>query len=317
MVAAWSIGRGLFVLAPLIVAPQPFAVIVILHYLCVSIPVTGYVEVMREIYPTAMRGSLMAYVRVGFTATATILTPLAGQLLDVWGYPILFPIAALFGVMSGVLFGRLNYADAPAKTQHNLLDPWRVLWRDKRFRDYSIAFMLCGFGYLLITPLIPILLVDELHLTYGEIGFLGMVNSIFWMLFYIVWGRMVDRRGGLWTVQINLLLTTFISLALFFATNIWAAVIAYIVTGVTVAGTDLGWMNAIMQFARKDDVSDYTALHAFLVGLRGIVAPLLGTALMTIPFIGLRGVFLLSAFVILLGWWLMRYVAMPAKLEAG
>lgn len=316
MVAAWTIGRGLFLLAPFIVAPEPFVFIVVLHWLWVSIPVTGYVEVMREIYPAAIRGSLMAYVRVGFTATATILTPLVGQLLDVWSYQVLFPVAAIFGVLSGIAFGRVTYADVPAPAQHDLWQPWRVFRRDKCFRDYSIAFMFCGFGYLLISPLIPIMLVDELHLNYGEVGFLGMVNSIFWMLFYIVWGRAVDRRGGLWAVQINLFLTVFISLAFFFATNLWLVMLAYIVTGITVAGTDLGWMNAIMQFARKDDVSDYTALHAFLVGVRGIVAPLLGTVLMTIPWIGLRGVFLLSAFVILIGWWRMRYVAIPESLEA-
>jgi hypothetical protein len=59
--------------------------------------------------------------------------------------------------------------------------------------------------------------------------------------------------------------------------------VAYIFTGITLAGIDLGWMNAIMQFAHKEKISHYTALHAFLVGMRGIVAPFAGTALITIP----------------------------------
>jgi len=38
--------------------------------------------------------------------------------------------------------------------------------------------------------------VDELHLSYSQVGVLGTINSVFWMLFYIVWGQTVDRRGG-------------------------------------------------------------------------------------------------------------------------
>jgi MFS family permease len=315
MVAAWTIGRGLFVLMPFIVAPAPFVLIVVVHWLIVSLSVTGYVEVMRAIYPAAIRGRAMAYVRVGFTACATIMTPLFGQLLDVWSYQALFPIAAICGVLSGLSFGQVTYEESVAEKRTDLLEPWRIFWRDARYRDYSIAFMLCGFGYLLIAPLIPILLVDELQLNYSQVGLLGMINSIFWMAFYVVWGRSVDRRGGLWTVKINLFLTAFIALAFGLAYDIWFVAVAYIITGVTVAGTDLGWMNAIIQFARKEEIGYYTALHAFFIGVRGIVAPLLGTVLMTIPFIGLRGVFLISAALVLLGWWLMRRVQLPRQLE--
>ena len=82
MVAAWSIGRGLFLLMAFVTAPVPFVLIVVVHWLIVSLPVTGYVEIMRAIYPDAMRGRAMAFVRVGFTACATVMIPLFGQLLD-------------------------------------------------------------------------------------------------------------------------------------------------------------------------------------------------------------------------------------------
>ena len=70
-----------------------------------------------------------------------------------------------------------------------------------------------------------------------------------------------------------------------------------------------------MQFARREQLSDYTAVHAGLVGLRGLAAPLMGIALMTVPWIGLRGVFLLSAFLTLLGWLLSRRVTVPERLQ--
>ena len=315
MVAAWALGRGLFLLMPLVVLPLPFALIVVASWLIISLPLPGYVEVMQRIYPDAYRGRAMAYVRVGFTACITLLTPLFGRLLDVWSYRYLFPLVAVFGVLAALTFGRVQYKEVISRARQGVLEPWRVLWQDARYRDYSVAFFIYGFGSLLTAPLIPILLVDELHLNYSQVGWLGMVNSIFWMLFYIVWGRTVDRRGGLWTIRLNFILTLVIPLAFFGARGMGLAALGYIFTGITVAGVDLGWMNAIMQFARRDQISDYTAVHAGLVGLRGIAAPLMGITLMTVPWIGLRGVFLLSAFLTLLGWLLSRRVTVPERLQ--
>jgi len=315
MVLAWSLARGLFLFVLFVASPVPFVIIVVLQWLIISLPLPGYVEVMRQIYPDAYRGRAMAYVRVGFTACVTLITPLAGWLLDLWSYQYLFPIAAVFGILSGLTFGRVQFEEIITTARYSLLDPWRILIRDARYRSYSLAFFVYGFGALLTAPLIPILLVDELHLSYSQVGLLGMINSIFWMLFYIVWGRTVDRRGGFWTIQTNFILTIFVSLSFFLARDMWLAAVGYIFTGITVAGVDLGWMNAIMQFARKEQISNYTAVHAGLVGLRGIVAPLMGTALMAVPLIGLRGVFLISAFLIAVGWLLIRHVTVPDTLD--
>jgi DHA1 family inner membrane transport protein len=313
MVAAWSIGRGLFLLMPFVVLPLPFALIVAAHWLIVSLPLPAYVEIMRQIYPDAYRGRAMAYVRVGFTASMMLMTPLFGRLLDVWSYQYLFPAVAAFGVAAGLMFGQVRFQETLNRVRQSLLEPWRVLWQDARYRDYSLALFVYGFGSLMTAPLIPILLVDELRLNYSQVGLLGMINSIFWMVFCIIWGRTVDRRGGLWTIRVNFILTIVVSLAYMGAHNMWLAAVAYIFTGITVAGVDLGWMNAIMQFAPRDQVSNYTAVHAGLVGLRGIAAPLIGTALMVVPWIGLRGVFLLSALLILVGWLLVRRVTVADR----
>jgi hypothetical protein len=156
--------------------------------------------------------------------------------------------------------------------------------------------------------LYPIFLVDELHLSYSEVGVLGMIYAVFWMSFYVVWGRAVDKRGAFWTVRANVLLTALLPLSYFLAQDVRMVALAYVFNGITVAGIDLGWLNAIMRFASKERVADYTAVHSGLSGVRGLIAPFLGTALMAIPGLGLRGVFLLSAAVIVAGWLMIRRV---------
>jgi MFS transporter, DHA1 family, inner membrane transport protein len=312
MVLAWTFGRGVFLLTMFIVTPEPFVLLVIVSWFLLALPLPGYVEMMSQIYPAPVRGRAMAYVRVGFTSCATVLTPIVGRLLDITSYQLLFPIAAVFGILSSLTFGRVTVTEIAQTTRHDLLEPGRILRKDKHYRDYSIAFFVYGLGQLMTAPLIPLLLVDELHLDYSAVGLLGMINSLFWMAFYVVWGRTVDQHGGLWTLRVNFFLTIFVSLAFLFAQGMWLAAIAYVFTGITVAGVDLGWLNAVMQFARKEEISNYTALHAFLVGVRGILAPLAGMGLAMLPWVGLRGVFLVSTVLVLVGWLLVRRVSLPA-----
>jgi DHA1 family inner membrane transport protein len=267
--------------------------------------VPGYAEVMRKIYPDAYRGRAMAYVRVVMTATMTVLTPIAGLLLDLVGYQILFPIAAVFGILSSLAFGRIKFTETIVSPPRPLSNLWRVMSEDRRYLSYQIAFFVHGFGNLMVVPLIPIFLVDEMRLTYGEVGILGMINAIFWMLAYVLWGRTVDRRGSFWTLELNFILTIFVPLGFLLA-------MAYVFNGLTSAGIDLGWINGVMEIADRERVGDYTALHTFFVGVRGMLGPFLGAFLASTPAVGLRGAFLFSSFLIFAGWLLFRRLPRPA-----
>jgi MFS transporter, DHA1 family, inner membrane transport protein len=313
MVWAWTISRGLFLVIAFATTPLPFVLIVVAFWIIVALPVPGYAEVMRKIYPDAYRGRAMAYVRVVMTATMTIMTPIAGQLLDIVGYQILFPIAAIFGILSGLAFGRIRFPETIISPRRPLSNLWRVMLEDRRYLDYQIAFFVYGFGNLMVIPLFPIFLVDEMKLSYGEVGVLGMINAVFWMLAYVLWGRTVDRRGSFWTLEVNFILTIFVPLGFFLAWDMKLLAIAYVFNGLTSAGIDLGWINGVMEIADRERVGDYTALHTFFVGVRGILGPFLGAWLASIPAFGLRGAFLLSACLIFAGWLLFRRFLTPAR----
>ena len=334
-VGAWSIARGLFFLTPLLAAPAPFVVIVSLHWLVVALPMPAYVDMMRRVYPAALRGRAMSYVRVAFTVCLTLATPLAGSLMDLWGYQILFPVVACFGIAAALTFGQMRLPDeaaglkatdgmgrwqssgAPDKAlqvpRSQEWAPWRVFKQDMAFRTYVLSLCLWGVGLMMTMPLLTLLLVDELHLSYGQVGLLGLVNSVFWTIFYVIWGRTVDQRGGLWTVQTTVLVTIGAPIVFYFTHDIGVAAVGYIFIGVINAGIDLGWINVILQFAADDQLADYTALHAGFAGLRGVIAPVLGTVLMGVPWIGLRGVFAISIGVLIVSWLLMRRVRAPLR----
>ena len=94
-----------------------------------------------------------------------------------------------------------------------------------------------------------------------------MISSIFWSVFYVVWGRTVNRPRRLVDSANQLRPDDFCFAHVLSGAGYVATRRRYICTGITIAGVDLGWMNAIMQFAHKEEISHYTALHTFLVGV--------------------------------------------------
>jgi predicted MFS family arabinose efflux permease len=312
MVGAWTLARALFLLMAVITTSVPFVLITIVFWIIVSLPVPAYAEVMRQIYPDAYRGRAMAYVRIGMTASLTLATPLAGQMLDRVGYQWVFPVAALFGVVSSVVFGRIRFSESLSEERRTIGGILSVLRTDRAFRGLQTAFFVYGFGNLMLAPLVPILLVDELRLNYSEVGLLGLVNAVFWMLGYFAFGRAVDRRGAYWTLQLTFLMTAAVPFALVLAGDMSLVAIAYMFAGLATAGMDLGWLTAIIALADRDRVGDYTALHSFLVGIRGLTAPFFAVALLAVPGVGLRGGLVVSALLIVAGWLVFRAIPRPS-----
>lgn len=306
MVWAWTLGRGLFLLTLFVSTPLPFVLITVGFWILSSFPMPAYTEVMREIYPDAYRGRAMAYVRVSMTGALIIVTPIAGQLLDVVGFQVVFPIAGLFGIASALLFGRIRFEEEIPVGRRPLSDIWAVLKEDVRFRAFSAAFMVFGFGNLMTAALLPIFMVDELRLSYGQVGFLGLVFSLFWMLGCMVWGRAIDRRGSTWTLKLSILLTVAVPVGFFLATDMRLVAVTYAIYGITNPGVDMGWINAIISLAPRNRAATYTGLFTFLLGIRGLTAPFAGAALLTTPAVGMRGALAIAAILIAAGWLMMR-----------
>lgn len=187
---------------------------------------------------------------------------------------------------------------------------WTVLREDKNFRDYQRWQMLSGFAFMMITPsltymvskemtdpreqylrattvvqLIPMIttilctqlwapLFDRVHITRFRV-YQGTVSVISMLTIFAgaMYGRLIDERTALLVVAIGQCLV-----------------------GVSNAGGNLAWNLGHNDFAPKDKAALYMGVHVMLTGLRGSVAPFLGTALYMLPGVG-RNVFLLGAVV--------------------
>lgn len=281
---SWIFARGLFVLAFFVDTPEALLVLCAFFWIAEGFPAPAYTQIMQKVYPTELRGRAMAVVRSGMVTVLVITTPLAGWALDAVGYKWTFAVAGVMGIVSALLFARLGQgADLTLPTaRRSLADAFAVARHDRPFALFLLAIAVYGVGGLMGLPLYPIVQVSRLGLSYSEIGYLGLAQSLVWALTLPFWGRMLDRRGPLWVIRGAIALNAFVPFSYIWANSGWALLPAFLVQGVVLSAFDLAIANTAIQMSGRERVLEYSALQTTVVGLRGFIAPWVGAAFLAL-----------------------------------
>lgn len=314
----WLIGRSIFLLTAFVTGAVPLMAIGIVFWLLEAFVIPAYTRVVQKIYPESGRGKVMSTVRMGRVSVIILVTPVAGWALDKVGFQVLFPIGALFGILATYLFSRIDLDEGklPQRQTKTFAELWQIVRNNRNFTVYLLSYTLFGLGGLLAWPLYPLVQVDRLQLSYSDIGLLGLVESITWCLSYVLWGRAIDRRGGLFVVRAVSAISIVTPLTYMTAQSLWMLLPSAIARGLGMAGFELGRINAGIQLADPDRVTEYAAIQSTVVGLRGIIAPLVTVGLLRLgaPH---SAVFLLSVVFLALGWVMFGRVQAPTPADEG
>jgi len=297
--AVWpfAIGRACLLLMALAVTAPIFIAITFIAQAIAALGGPPYAAVIRDAYPVERRGYLMGLVRVLVVAGAMVGAMVAGQVLAHVSYRWVFPAATVLGLVSVAAFARIGVPAAPeepAPAEARLWDAFKVMKQDPAFRLYATCFYLYGFGNLITGPLVPLIQVDELHITPQWVGYLATTSAAFSMIGYLYWGRFLDRHGPFRMMLSVYGVIAIYAITYYFAHSVPVLLIAAAATGLAWSGGDLGYINAAMRFGKRDHAAAYASVFAFLQACRGIPAPFIGAALANVSFIGTRGVFLIS-----------------------
>lgn len=318
IVFCWLLGRSLFLLTAFVTGAVQLMAIGIVFWLLEAFVIPAYTRVIQKIYPESGRGKVMSTVRMGRVSIILLVTPLAGWAMDQVGYRVLFPIGALFGILATFLFTRIDVdeGELPPRQTKTFADLWQIIRSDRNFAVYLLGYSLFGLGGLLSWPLYPVVQVDRLQLSYADIGFLGLAESITWLFSYLLWGRAIDKRGGLFVVRAISAISIVTPLTYMSAQNIWMLLPSAIARGLGMAGFELGRISAGIQLADPDRVTEYAAIQSTVVGLRGLVAPAVTVGLLRLG-VPHSAVFLLSVLFLVLGWIIFGRVTAPTPGDEG
>ncbi|MCX7804642.1 MAG: MFS transporter [Planctomycetota bacterium] len=191
--------------------------------------------------------------------------------------------------------------------------PLDVIRRNWAFRRFLLAYFLMGFGNHMATPVLAVFLKEYLRCGYMEAVMLTTVAL--WGTHVLTvggWGRYLDRANPLLVRSWATVLTS-VDVWMLFAVSLFVpgagggmpdaafrvtplmfgcVLLGRLMRGAVEGAASLLYSLGVMYFAPRREVPVYYSAHMTLTGIRAIVGPMVGVALMGIPGFGARGVFL-------------------------
>ena len=239
---------------------------------------------MERIYPREFRGRLMSSVRIGSGAATTLTSLLVAALLG--GFKIrfgfIFAIGGILSLLSLATFSRVTVGESRPRPRRSLREAFAILKRNPPFAEYQLAVFIMGFGNIIAGTLYPLVVVHKLHAGYGPFGILTVFTSLGYLLSFFTWGRVVDRKGPLFTMLLTGIGATAVPAVMLIAPSVFWLIPVALLAGIDNAGFELGMYSSVIHFAREgpQEVPNYMAMHLYFSGLRGITAPFLATGIL-------------------------------------
>lgn len=254
-------------------------------------------ELLRAFYPPHKRGRAYAIIWGASLAYSAVFGFALGKILehDREAFQWLFPTASaiqLLGIGSIVFLARTTGAEATRTLASDsralffrVLEPVthmrEVLRADNTFFRYEAAYMTYGIGWMIVYVLMPNFGPDKLNTNYEQYAsstYVAYLLAVIAMIFPA--GLLLDKLGPMRSTGLSFLMLTLYPLGLMFTNTVTQLTVMSVVYGLAHAGASIGWMMGPVSLAPSPaKVPQYVAIHATLVGVRGMLFQFVGVAL--------------------------------------
>lgn len=269
-------------------------------------------------YPASLRGRIAARLQLVRFSLAIATVTCVSVLFDLNPqiYTVVYPVAALIGALAVALLGRMHVRGEAAMLKRmerqraargaaglqGLLGPVHsavaVLREDRDFRRYLLAMTLLGSANIMVMPIMTIMVTKQLSLSYYHSGnLLEILPRVLMMGSLLLWAGLFDRvgvvrfrvfNGLVWVgssvfgglaAAVIYFKPEFLSETAPFAAAVTFVALSRLCEGLGKGGGAIAWNIGHLHFAEPARAEIYMGTHVFLTGLRGLVAPFLGTYL--------------------------------------
>ncbi len=226
-------------------------------------------------------------------------------------YRFVFPVISAMGMVSVWLLAQIKHQgefmehrSVPLwqSIKHQVGDMRRKMSSNKPFRDFEIGFMYYGFAFMGTVSVIAIYFNQALDLNYSSVAFYknsyNILAILLLPLFGKLLGKMDPRRFSAITFASLMFYILFIGLTTYFPWFTWikgikiyySLILAMFFNGVFAATMGLLWSIGSAYFCKKEEASEYQAIHLSFTGLRSFFAPVLGLGIYQL--VGFTGTFM-------------------------
>lgn len=287
--------------------------------------------VFKHNYSDANRSKYFSYVTTISVLVTLVTLTLFGYVMDIDNrlYNYFFPLAGIFGMLTYynlskmIKYSLVNFPREVFKTvntyslrllKDTLVLPWRltkkILTENKPFLRFETFFFMYGVAFMVISPAIPVYLVDHLELSYTPISFAkGMIFHSALIIFTPLMGKYHGSGnpakfcGYIFLIlalyPLFLILAKYSSYLNLFLDKKFLVYSAHFIFGLGMSGVSISWALSSIYFAPKFEESNYQAIHITLTGVRGSFSPFLGYIIMKV--FSIEYTFILSAILFTLG----------------
>lgn len=238
-------------------------------------------QIYQENYASETRGRVFSRTFMIRIATAAIMSGIGGIMLKGRMQHFQWMLALFTLALASASYCLRQCPSTPLRedTGAHPLRGWRYVKEDPLFRRTLISWMLMGFANLMMLPLRVEYLANPkyaLTLDADKVAILtGVIPHAARFVMSPIWGYLFDRMN-FFALRITLNIGFALGIFGFFTTSSTTGlVISAILYGISHAGGDVAWSLWVTRFAAADRVAEYMAVHTFLTGIRGVIAPVL------------------------------------------
>lgn len=321
-VIAGIIGRLTLVYAIWLVSMNEYLVLLGLLFASNSLIVPAQNSIYQRNIDPSRRARVFGIIQSVGIAVSVGLTFIAGRLLDIRedSFRLILVVTGIVGFISAAVLAMIRIQEPlgprdcqPLHWKRVLYEPvtgtLKLLRENKAFAAFERSFSIYGMGFIMMQPIIPIYLVDKLQLTYTA-NFLakGIVSQLGMLFLSPLIGKLHDRMHPFRFMAAAFGLLMFFPLLFVVSSLVQGEAVlpvvivfvAYLVFGIAMAGVNITWNMGSIFFAGDEDASIYQSVHVTMTGIRGLIAPLLGFAVLrlfslTMVFVVAAGFFLAAA----------------------
>jgi len=296
---------------------QTYTQLLLLHIVAAAgagswTPLSG--KLLRHFYSDRHYGRAYGVLNVAALVTGIVSVYAVGRWLEARpdAFRVFLPAAAAVQVAGAAILAYLvactrmpeERGTGAGRSWRQVVEPilrlGSDLKTDRTFRRYEIAFMTYGAAFMICDALLPILATTGLGMRYEEYAHsTQMMARVAMLIATMPMGWIHDRIGPVRTSGLAFGVLVLYPLLLAAATGMRGLSMASVVWGVGLAAVQMGWMlGPVVLAGSRERVPQYVAIHATLVGLRGIVFQCFGIVLykltgsFTWPLIGAAVLFL-------------------------
>jgi hypothetical protein len=253
-----------------------------------SIP--AWMEILKLNLKKTQREKIFSVACILAYAEGVLIALFIGRFLD--SYENSFKFIIVFSTLLGLIgvfmqfktpiFEENILVKDSQKNFKGFIKPWKeginLIKKRKDFAKFQIGTFLAGFGYMLALPSLFLFYADTLKLTHTEMTVARFVfMGLGFIVFSPIWARLMSKFSinfltGFVCIGFGIF-PIFIMFALL--SKVWLY-IAFLFYGITQGGSRLIWNLSGTVFAKEEDSSPFTAINVSMIGIRGLIAPLLG-----------------------------------------